>query len=218
MFSLLSHHLSSSTPGFAGGGSLEIEPLKEIASGGSSNNYKISLPCHLGTHIDAPRHVSDKGRPIAAYPVSAFIFTRPKMIHLVLGSGELVRRRHLEGFEESISVCDILFIRSGFQRFRETDKERYSSQNPGFSLEGAKYLASFRKLRALGFDFISLSSVPHRREGRMAHRALLSGRDFFIIEDMDLSHYPQDVGRIIVAPLFVEGVDSVPCTVLAEHS
>lgn len=217
MFALLSHHLSTSTPGFAGGDSLKIIAVKEISSGGSSNNYDIVMPCHLGTHVDAPKHFNDSGRPIASYSINDLVFNRPALIEVPKGSNELIIRSDLEQFEELISRTDLLLLRTGFQKFRDADPRVYSSENPGVSAEAAKYLINFSGLRAIGFDFISLSSVSHREEGRMAHRVLLTARDFFIIEDMDLAFCHPSMQRIIVAPLFIEGVDSAPCSVLAEY-
>jgi arylformamidase len=175
------------------------------------------MPCHLGTHVDAPRHFSDSGRPISSYRPDDFVFERPRLIDIPLRSGELLARDQLVESERIIVQADILFIRTGFQRYRDADPIKYSSENPGVSADAAKYLVGFRGLRALGLDFISLSSAPHREEGRAAHRELLTSRDFFIVEDMDLKQYPDAVSRVIVVPLFVEGVDSAPCTVLAEY-
>jgi arylformamidase len=216
MLTLLSHKLSQNTPSFAGGQSMKIYPLKLISSGGSSNNYSFQMPCHLGTHIDAPRHFDDQGQPIASVGVADLLFTSPQLLDIPKGEAELYEPEDLLSYREIIEKADILLLRSGFQALRTTDANAYSSRNPGMSVAGAEYITRFPRLRALGFDFISLSSVPHREEGRAAHRALLKGRKFFIIEDMDLASYPSDTSRIIVAPLFIEGVDSAPCTVLAE--
>ena len=59
-------------------------------------------------------------------------------------------------------------------------------------------------------------AVQNRDEGRLAHRNLLENNDFFIIEDMDLKDYTTEYPKIYVIPIFIEGVDSVPCTVFAE--
>jgi arylformamidase len=55
-----------------------------------------------------------------------------------------------------------------------------------------------------------------REVGREAHRLLLRGRSFLIVEDMDLLGKPASYRRVFIAPLMVEEVDSAPCTVLAE--
>ena len=185
--------------------------------GGSSNSYTLSLPNHLGTHIDAPKHVDDGGKAISDYPFDAFVFLHPLVLEMPKGESELVTLEELKEHKGEIEKADLLLLRTRFQVYRDKDPAKYMNMNPGVSAEAANYLASeFPRLRALGFDFISLSAVQKREEGRKAHRALLSGRDFFIIEDMDLSRCPKRARRVLVVPLFVEGIDSTPCTVAAE--
>jgi kynurenine formamidase len=191
--------------------------LKEIKTGGSSNSYTLTFPNHLGTHIDAPRHVDDLGRAVNDYAFDSFVFSHPLVLELPKGESEMVTSADLKEHAGKIAKADLLLLRTGFQKRRDGDPASYMNRNPGVSAKAACYLVSdFPRLRALGFDFISLSAVQNREEGRKAHRALLGGRDFFIVEDMDLSHVPRHIKRVLVVPLLVEGVDSVPCTVLAE--
>jgi len=214
---VLSHKVGVKTPSFGTGPSLTIAPIKEMKTGGSSNSYTLSFPNHLGTHIDAPKHVDDRGKAVSDYPFEAFVFFHPVVLEVPKGESELVTMNELKGHESVIRKADLLILRTGFQTYRDKDPAKYMNRNPGVSAGAASYLAAeFPRLRALGFDFISLSAVQRREEGRKAHRALLSGRDFFIIEDMDLSRCPKRARRVLVVPFFVEGIDSTPCTVLAE--
>jgi arylformamidase len=214
---ILSHKLGVDTPSFNAGPSLRLAPIKEVKSGGSSNSYTLSFPNHLGTHVDAPRHVDDEGKAVSDYPFEAFVFNHPVILEVLKGESELVTPDELKVHASEIRKADLLLLRTRFQAYRDKDPAKYMKMNPGVSAEAATYLASeFPHLRALGFDFISLSAVQKREEGRKAHRALLSRRDFFIIEDMDLSRYPRRAKRVLVVPFFVEGIDSAPCTVAAE--
>lgn len=213
----LSHKLSAKTPAFAGGESLTITPIKEIKSGGSSNSYKISFSNHLGTHVDAPQHFDVNGKSIAEYSLEDLVFTRPVLIDLPKDESQFIEREDLEDNRRLIATADMLLLRSGFQKYRDSDPEKYSTRNPGVSSEAALCIVDdFPNLRAIGFDFISTSACQHREEGRVAHRILLSNRDFFIVEDMDLFSYPKKAKRLFVVPLVIVGVDSAPCTVMVE--
>lgn len=217
MFVLLSHKLSTATPAYAGGPGLTLKPLKQITKGDSSNSYLIEMPNHLGTHVDASRHFDPSGRPIADYGIESLIFRRPLLLNIPKQDSELIMAEELEAHEDRIVEADILLIKTGFQKYRLSDPERYSMHNPGLSSNAAGYIVkNFPRLRALGLDTISLSSVDHREEGRLSHKILLSGRDFFIIEDMDLSKLTESPKTVIVVPFFIEGIDSAPCVVLAE--
>jgi len=112
---------------------------------------------------------------------------------------------------------DLLLIQSGFGRFRGTEK--YSCCNPGFAPETGTWLRKGHpSLRAIGFDFISLSPYQNRDLGRESHRAFLDPRGvnspILIIEDMDLSGNLSDLLWVWVVPLRIEGLDSAPCTVI----
>lgn len=139
------------------------------------------------------------------------------MVDIPKGVGELITADELRSLYGEIRDADLLMIRTGFQRFRESDVETFSRRGPCLSDGAARYIVEeLPKLRAVGVDAISISSPMRREEGRAAHRTLLVGRDFLIIEDMDLMDKPSNIRRVFVMPLLIEGVDSAPCMVLAE--
>lgn len=217
MWVLLSHKLSVATPSYDMGPGLEIKPFKQIERGDSSNSYFVSFLNHLGTHVDAPLHFDPRGRPIAGFGVDFFVFERPVLVDIPKGVGELITADELRSLYGEIRDADLLMIRTGFQRFRESDVETFSRRGPCLSDGAARYIVEeLPKLRAVGVDAISISSPMRREEGRAAHRTLLVGRDFLIIEDMDLMDKPSNIRRVFVMPLLIEGVDSAPCMVLAE--
>ena len=213
---LLSHKLNIKTPGFNNGETIKIDPVKEIKDGGSSNNYNISLPNHLGTHIDSSKHFDDKGKSISEYPIENFIFKNTKIIDISKGESELITVNDLERYKKIMLETDLLLIRTGFQKYRDIEPVKYSVYNPGMSGEAASYIRKFSNIKAIGLDIISLSAVQNRSEGRLAHSNLLENNDFFIIEDMNLKDYTIEYSKIYVIPMFIEGIDSVPCTIFAE--
>lgn len=204
-------------PTYPGTPPIRIRALKQIAQGDSNNTYLIELPNHTGTHIDTPNHFDDNGRKIASFQLAELIFEKPLLVQIEKDEGQLFFPKDFEKFEQEMGGADFLLIRTGFESQRLGDAGSYSNRNPGFSAEGAAYVARrFGNLRGIGFDFVSLSSVLHREEGRAAHRVLLVERDFVIVEDMHLSELATPPKRVFVIPLFLEGVDGTPCTVVAE--
>ena len=80
----------------------------------------------------------------------------------------------LEHQLEAVPIkTDLLLIKTGFAIFRNSndplEREKYVSQGPGISPEIGNWLRKFRNVRAIGFDFISLTSYQHREIGRRAH-------------------------------------------------
>ncbi|MEM4495053.1 MAG: cyclase family protein [Candidatus Caldarchaeum sp.] len=216
MWIYLSHVLTRYSPCYDDGPRPEFTPDKQIAKGDSSNTFFIKLLNHIGTHVDAPYHFDPHGRKISSYKAEELVFEKPLLIDVDKEVGELITASDLERHGKPLQHSDLLLIRTGFQRYREKDPEAYMKRGPCLSAEAASFLRQFINLRALGVDMISISSPMRREEGREAHRRLLVGRSFLIIEDMDLIGKPNVFKRVVVAPLIVDEVDSAPCTVLAE--
>ncbi|MEM0443866.1 MAG: cyclase family protein [Candidatus Caldarchaeum sp.] len=216
MWVLLSHKLSTLTPCYDDGPRLEVIPVKQVSRGDSSNSYSVKLFNHLGTHVDAPYHFDEAGRRIASYTAEELLFSRPLLVDLPKKEGELITENDLRPYAAEIASADLLLLRTGFQSLRESRPEVFMKRGPCLSSGAASFLRNFTGLRALGVDMISISSPINREQGREAHRILLRGRSFLIIEDMDLLDKPSKYMRVVVSPLLIEEVDSAPCTVLGE--
>jgi kynurenine formamidase len=187
-----------------------------IERGDVSNLFVLQLSNHTGTHIDAPWHFVRNGLSISQFRLEEFVFEHPLCIDFSLGDGEMFQASDLEPYFDRISDCDLLLLRTGYSHVRRTDPDRYRHFSPGMSIEGARYLEQFPGLRALGLDTISLASMQHLEEGLEAHRVLLGGqnRRFLIIEDMNLDRDLSQLERVLALPLFIDGVDSAPCTIM----
>ena len=93
---------------------------------------------------------------------------------------------------------------------RERQRTRRSSGAATYVVE------QFPALRAIGLDTVSLACMQHLEDGLEAHRILLrgEGRRFLIIEDMNLDRDLSRLQQVMAVPLFIEGADSSPCTVM----
>jgi kynurenine formamidase len=185
--------------------------------GDVSNLFVLHFSNHTGTHVDAPWHFVASGLRISDFRLEEFIFERPAFIDFSLSDGELIEVGHLKPHADLIRQCDLLLLRTGYSQLRERDPQRYAMQSPGLSAAAADYLAqNFPELRAIGLDTISLACMQHLEDGLEAHRILLrgEGRRFLIIEDMNLDWDLSQLQQVIALPLFIEGIDSSPCTVM----
>ena len=64
----LSFFTNDQTPQYGGDDSIRITQRSAISEGASSNSKHISMPNHVGTHIDFPRHFGVEGKTINDYP------------------------------------------------------------------------------------------------------------------------------------------------------
>ncbi len=213
----LSYPLAGNTPVYGGAEGIRVERIGRILRRGNTNLYKITMRNHCGTHIDAPNHFFRNGKKICDYSAKEWVFERPLTIKVSLKPAQILKRG---SWKKMIPPdTDILLFKSGWHRFRQ--ERKYCLNNPGVHPEVGLYLKrTFPKLRAVGIDWISISSYQHRALGREAHRAFLSsegkGHPILIIEDMDLSGSLKGLKEITVLPLRVKDIDSSPCTVLGK--
>lgn len=221
MFTLLSFPLTVDTPTPGGRTPLSIQVDESISQGYPGNTYFYTAWNHAGTHIDAPAHMLPRGKPITYWPIQTFIFSHPLVLDVPKDNDSLIVPKDLEEHKAAIATCDLLLLRTGFERYRAANPIRYRDRNPGLSSEVAHYLDNgcFTSLHAVGIDTISMAAARHPHEGVEAHKISFSRRDgsvLFLIEDMKLSHTPKHLERVFVVPLLIEGLDSCPCTVIAE--
>lgn len=217
MYLELSYRLSTDTPRALGVPAVEFEHYYNMDKGDASNLFYLRFSNHTGTHIDAPWHFVSSGFKISDFELQDFVFERPITLELPLGDDALICASHFEDHSHRIANADLLLIKTGYCQVRKREPQRYSVHSPGFSIDGARYLAkNAPQLRAIGLDTISLACMQHLEEGLEAHRILLAGaaRRFLIIEDMNLDCNLSNLQRVIALPLFLENVDSSPCTVM----
>ena len=65
--------LAAGIPVYPGNPEFELQPIKRIADGGSSNVSKLVLGTHTGTHVDAPKHFIDDGATADQLPLDVLI-------------------------------------------------------------------------------------------------------------------------------------------------
>lgn len=212
----LSHVLESSTPGFSGESGFAAETVKSMANGDSCNQSRWQLSNHIGTHIDAPAHFSKDGQTIDSFAAGDWIFHRPWLVNYAADPGELIEPAAWCG--DVPETCDLLLLRTGFEGKRS--ESIYWRENPGLAPTLADWLRENRPaVRAIGVDFLSVTSFVHREIGREAHRRFLSsgkGAPIMLIEDMKLSELPGQPQKVMVMPLRVRGTDGSPVTVIAD--
>jgi arylformamidase len=218
----LSHNLSERTPFYEGLPGPTIDQLYDLRKGDTCNSFFFRTSNHAGTHVDAPLHFNPAGRSITDYDLSELIFSRPAVVDVPLEARELIEPRHLQPAAAVPKDCDILLLRSGFGRRRESEAAAYVADGPGFSRSGAEYLlATLPGLKALAVDFISIAATSHMDEGCDAHRVFLGcagygARTILLVEDASLPPSLPNPRTVYVIPLFFEGLDSAPCTMFAE--
>ncbi len=210
----LSHILESGTPLYGGQhDGIRLESDKLISSGDSCNTSTISMPVHAGTHVDAPRHFVENGKAVDVFSAETWFFKNPAVLNVAVSPGQLIQPGDIL-MEQLPEKTDLCLFKTGFEQRRRD--EIYWEKGPGIAPSVAKCLiARCPGLKAIGMDFISISSLADRDTGRQAHRAFL-GRGILIVEDMKLSEIAagKALTEVICLPLRFADGDGAPCTII----
>ena len=74
---------------------VHVQKFFSLEKGHPLNVTELSLPCHAGTHVDAPIHIVPNGKSIDELPVDAFVGTGA-VISVKKKGGEEVTAKDLE--------------------------------------------------------------------------------------------------------------------------
>ena len=215
----LSHSWGPSCPPYGGQGHIQLNKIRSMDKGNSSNSLEIIGGNHTGTHFDFPLHFSKIGKNVLHYTPDFFFHTKIAVFWLETQPGSLITTNELElalrkykgNFDDTIGL-----IRSGASLYR--NERQFWENGPGLSLGVADFIRStFKKMTTIGIDTISITSFQNRELGRSVHREFLCDpTPLLLIEDMNLEPLRnKNISLLIAAPLRLEDGDGAPCTVIA---
>jgi arylformamidase len=215
----LSHALFPGSPLYPNTPPPVVSPHKSIRRGDSANASTVTYSTHTGTHVDAPCHFCEGSGSIEDFfkePVSLFPV---QCIDLHLHESREIGIADLETGISRVRDAEAILLRTGWHTVRSTDPGRYSADHPWVSPDLPQFLKeNCPRLRLFGLDQISVSSPLHREAGHACHRNFLCGdRPILLLEDIDLSDRRlKNPFRIHLFPHFIDRIDAVPVTVIAE--
>jgi len=185
-----------------------------LDKGHALNVTEISLPCHAGTHVDAPVHIVPNGRSIEELPLDSFVGPGA-VIPVKKRGGEQVTAKDLEGSGVSVNRGDILMLYTGWdEKFESEDYNLH----PYLSVDAAEWIVK-KGAKLLGIDCITVDlPTPLRQKGFdfPVHKTLL-GSGVLIAENVaNLGEIVGKKTRILALPLRVKGSDAGHARIVAE--
>jgi arylformamidase len=220
---LLSYPLAPDAPVWPGNPpAARAELHQEIATGDEVNTTRLALFSHSGTHVDAPWHFNPTGPKAIDLPIEAFVFDAPRLLDLPKPDAGFITPDDLQAHADALTDADLALIRTGWGSKRQTDPDRYVSAGPVLHPDAARRLLELApQLRAVAVDAVSIGSPQHLEESVAVHHVLAdsdaeSGRHILAYEDVRLDPDLEQPRRVYAWPLFVEGSDGSPLTIVAE--
>ena len=198
--------LSARTPAYPGNPEFELQPIKRIAEGGSSNVSRLVLGTHSGTHVDAPLHFYDGSTAVDDLDLDLLI-GRAHVVDVTHRGGITAEDLTRAGLREDLRV---LLKTSNSALWNDpVFKQEYTH----LTESGAQYLVS-QGVKVVGIDYLSIEQF--RKPGGPAHRALLS-QGVVIIEGLDLSDVEPGMYEMYCLPLRIVGADGAPARVVLKR-
>ncbi|MEK6301663.1 MAG: cyclase family protein [Acidobacteriota bacterium] len=176
---------------------------------------------HGSPNVDALGHISDNmklfgGADAAAsegasglmtlgiegYPKERFV-NRAVLLDVArfknveaLAPGQEITAEDLEATAKAegaeIKPGDSVIIRTGYGRYFEADRARYSGPRPGPGESAARWLAN-KKVFLAGDDQMSFEVVPEKGTVFPCHRILIADNGIYIVENLNL----EELGRVL---------------------
>jgi arylformamidase len=198
--------LAVGMPAYPGNPEFELQPVKRMATGGSSNVSRLVMGTHTGTHVDAPRHFFDEGTGVDALPLD-LLLGRSRVVDLPKRGGIGPDELGAAGLREDIRVL-LKTPNSALW-----NGERFHQDYTYLTETGARYLVD-QGVKVIGIDYLSVEQF--KKPGAPAHRALLS-QGVVIIEGLNLAEVEPGMYEMYCLPLRVVGADGAPARVILKR-
>ena len=182
--------LAAGMPAYPGNPDFELQPIKRIAQGGSSNVSRLVLGTHTGTHVDAPSHFIDDAASVDGLPLE-LLMGRARVVEITTAAASARESSQPPGCERTSASCS----RHPTRRCGTADV--FHEDYTHLTESGARYLVE-QGVKVVGIDYVSIEQF--RKPGAPAHRMLLSN-GVIIIEGLNLADAePGHVRDVLPAP------------------
>ena len=196
----LSHPITADMPIFPGDPENKIENAGELEQDGFEQHV-VSFCTHVGTHVDAPRHMLKGGKNLDEIPLDRLI-----------GRGVVIKTKDfnfLEIEEADIREGDIVLFNTGMHTL--WGKQQYYDSYPVMDEEVATYLAA-KRVKMVGLDNCS---ADRDDKAFPIHKILLK-KDILIIENLtNVEALEGKEFKIYALPMKLQ-LDGAPIRVIAE--
>lgn len=185
----------------------------------------ISMPEHLGTHIDAPNHFEKNQPSVDRIPLHQLFV--PGVVIDVTARVELdadyqLQLSAIEEWEREhgrIPKGAVVLLKTGWSRFW-TNYTRYKNQDvrgrlhfPGYSAESARFLVDERKVTGIGIDTLS---IDHGLSRDFAVHHVVNAAGKYGLENVaNLDKLPPRGFSLVVAPMKIETGSGGPTRIFA---
>jgi len=188
---------------YPGNAPVQIEEVKSIDRGGSSNVSLLHIGSHTSTHVDAPRHYLADGAGVDAISPETMV-GKARLFQLgdvAYIDEKLLMQLDLRGVER------VLF---GTDNSRLLQHDHVHTDYAYLTGPAAGYLVE-HDVMLVGVDYLSIEE--YKKPGRPAHHTLLKA-GVVIVEGLCLADVPAGDYELLCLPLKLKDADGAPARVI----
>lgn len=198
--------ISSSMPTWPGDPPICIERVSSVSQGDDFNISRLELGSHVLTHVDAPRHLTDRGTPVDRLPLDLLI--GPAVVVEPNPSGNLITATDLG--QLGIRKTERLLIKTRNSELWMGGPYDFEREFVSLSKDAARWLLA-KGIKLVGIDYLSVE--PFEANGHAVHRTFLEN-EIVILEGLNLSQVAEGRYLLICLPLKVRDADGAPARVV----
>lgn len=202
-FQDLSTPITPETIVFPGDPVFECETITQFPA----NTFKLCkmhMSNHMGTHIDFPAHIVEKGKTSSDYTLDDLI--GKGMIIEVPQTMNSITKSFVN--QQKISANDFVFFKT---KNSKLSKQSKLANNYVYIEPEAPQALLEKKVRIVGIDYISVDSSE--AEALPVHQTLLKN-DILIVENLELNKVDPGQCEIYIMPLNIPQMDGLPARVM----
>ena len=198
--------LAAGIPAYPGNPEFELQPIKRIADGESSNVSRLVMGTHTGTHVDAPKHFIDHAGGVETLALDLLI-GRARVVEINKRGGIGPEDLAAAGLREDLRVL----LKTPNSRLWSSTT--FHTDYTYVTEAGARYMVE-QGIKVVGVDYLSIEQF--KKSGAPAHRTLLSN-GVIIIEGLNLAEADAGMYEMYCLPLPVSGGDGAPARVVLKR-
>lgn len=190
----ITHQLSKDWAPWPGDPAFELHFFETKANNGATNIAKLAGSTHIATHVDAPRHVDDKGATVDQLPIDSFI-----------GRATVIEILDTPRIDESILKEEVIEGKIVlFKTQSHTNPSQFPETVPVLTTDAIDFLAQ-QGVQVIGVDVPSIDPIDSETLENHHH---MINNGIFNIENLRLAHVSPGVYDFIGLPLKIVGGDA----------
>lgn len=193
--------LQSGMPVWPGDDEPKFEQYGLINEGGIVNSTGMHSPAHIGTHVDAPRHLFNNGKTIEQLSLDILV---GEAAVIDLGEVDAIDHRVLSAV--ALPDCPRLLFKTRNSDYWKSPRHQFQTDFVSLTPDGAGFLVD-KQIKLIGIDYLSIDLFNATQ--LPAHKILLA-QEVVVIEGINLLDVPEGKYELYCLPLKIVGADGAP--------